>query len=51
MYNSDLSSLGGLLQVEGRLTGWCRDDLTPLIDIIEALKSAKLKKDGFKVSF
>jgi len=30
---------------------WCRDDLVPLMDVIEDLSTVKLKKDGFKVNF
>ena len=39
---------GPFLQIALKTTrvyiGWCRDDLTLLIDIIEALKSAKLSQ-------
>ena len=36
-------SLGDLPPAEGQLgTRWCWDNLAPLIDIIEALRSAKL---------
>ena len=34
------------------MAGWCLDDLAPLMDIIEALKSAKLSRQRiqFKVT-